>query len=168
MKKFTIPCDFGGKKAPFDVYIGHPKGGNHPLQNQAAWLSAERGGNIPPDVMESFAKLLKLSAENGVEFEDLCVYALEEANKEKSPAPQPATRAPQPAVRVPQPMAAPAPQAAQPPATVPAQQAAPAGQPVEGSVNEHGQEVRYNPVPLKMGDGSEPAPASSQKPQNEQ
>lgn len=83
MKKFTIPCDFGGKTAPFEVYIGNPKKGNHPLQNQAAWLSRERGGVIPQDVMESFAKLLELAEKNNVSFEDLCVYALEAANAEK-------------------------------------------------------------------------------------
>jgi len=82
MKKFTIPCDFGGKSAPFDVYIGNPKPGNHPLQNQSAWLSKERGGTIPGDVMESFAKLLDLAEKNGVSFEDLCVYALDAANEE--------------------------------------------------------------------------------------
>lgn len=86
MKKFTIPCDFGGKKAPFDVYIGMPKAGNHPLQNQAHWLASERGGTIPSEVMESFDKLLKLSEKNGVSFEDLCVYALEAANEEKNKA----------------------------------------------------------------------------------
>lgn len=83
MKKFTVPCDFGGRKAPFDVYIGMPKPGNHPLQNQAWWLSAERGGTIPAEVMESFGKLLELAEKNGVSFEDLCVYALEAANKNK-------------------------------------------------------------------------------------
>lgn len=84
MKKFTIPCDFGGKKAPFDVYIGMPKEGNHPLQNQAQWLASERGGSIPSDVMESFNKLLNLAKKNNVSFEDLCVYALEAANDKKS------------------------------------------------------------------------------------
>lgn len=86
MKKFSIPCDFAGAKHPFDVYIGDPKPGNHPLQNQAAWLSSNRGGNIPAEVMESFAKLLELADKNGVSFEDLCVYALEEANRQKAEA----------------------------------------------------------------------------------
>ena len=81
MKKFTVPCDFGNMKAPFDVYIGMPKEGNHPLQSQANWLSKERGGSIPPEVMESFGKLLALADKNGVSFEDLCVYALKAANK---------------------------------------------------------------------------------------
>lgn len=83
MKKFTIPCNFGGKKAPFDVYIGEPYPGMHPLQHQAHWLSTERGGTIPPEVMQSFAKLLDLSKKNSVSFEDLCVYAMEQANKEE-------------------------------------------------------------------------------------
>ncbi len=84
MKKFTIPCDFGGQKAPFDVYIGDPKPGNHPLQNQAAWLSKERGGTIPKEVMDSFAKLLELAEKNNVSFEDLCVYALNAAEDAKA------------------------------------------------------------------------------------
>jgi hypothetical protein len=82
MKKFTVPCDFGGQKAPFDVYIGNPKPGNHPLQNQASWLSKERGGTIPQEVMESFQKLLDLAEKNNVSFEDLCVYALNVAGQE--------------------------------------------------------------------------------------
>ncbi len=92
MKKFSIPCNFGGKKAPFDVYIGNPKIGNHPLQNQSNWLQAERGGSIPSDIWESFAKLLELSEKNGVPFEDLCTYALEKSNNEKKAANQPAAK----------------------------------------------------------------------------
>lgn len=92
MKKFTVPCDFGGQKAPFDVYIGNPKQGNHPLQNQANWLSKERGGTIPQEVMESFQKLLDLAEKNNVSFEDLCVYALNVAGQQS--AEQPATESP--------------------------------------------------------------------------
>ena len=44
MKKFTIPCDFGGQKAPFNIYVGEPEPSKHPLQHQAHWLSVERGG----------------------------------------------------------------------------------------------------------------------------
>jgi hypothetical protein len=76
MKKFTITCDFGGQKAPFTVYIGQPKDGNHPLHFQADWLSRHRGGNIPGEVMESITKLKKLADENNVDFEELCAYAL--------------------------------------------------------------------------------------------
>lgn len=91
MKKFTIPCDFGGQKAPFDVYIGNPKPGNHPLQNQASWLSKERGGSIPQEVMESFQKLLDLADKNNVSFEDLCVYALNVASQQEAQQPNPGT-----------------------------------------------------------------------------
>ena len=76
MKKFTIPCDFAGVKSPFNIYVGEPHPGKHPLQHQSSWLSRERGGNIPADVMDSFQKLLDISKENSVSFEELCVYAL--------------------------------------------------------------------------------------------
>jgi len=83
MKKFTIPCTFGGGKAPFDVYIGDPDEELHPLFFQQKWLLKERGGLIPQEVMDSFAKLKVLAKKNEVSFEDLCVYALEAANEEK-------------------------------------------------------------------------------------
>lgn len=85
MKKFTVPCQFGAKKAPFDVYIGQPAEDLHPLYFQAMWLKEERGGIVPEEVMDSFAKLLALSEKNNVPFEDLCVYALEAANEGKKP-----------------------------------------------------------------------------------
>ncbi len=81
MKRFTVPCDFGGKKAPFHLYIGEPHPKSHPLQNQAHWLSKERGGTIPQEVMEAFEKLHKISIDNNVSFEELCVYALGAAYK---------------------------------------------------------------------------------------
>ncbi|MEA5471937.1 DUF2610 domain-containing protein [Spirulina sp. 06S082] len=84
MKRFTIPCDFGGQKAPFHAYIGNPVPGSHPLKYQAAWLKEERGGTIPSDVMDSFQKLYKIAQENNVSFEDLCVYALSKENKQKN------------------------------------------------------------------------------------
>ncbi|MCD6034811.1 MAG: hypothetical protein K0R63_552 [Rickettsiales bacterium] len=83
MQKFTVPCDFGGQKAPFSIYIGKPKPDNHPLQNQQSWLSRERGGSIPAEVMDSISKLRDLAEKNGVPFEDLCVYALSAANEEQ-------------------------------------------------------------------------------------
>lgn len=84
MKRFTIPCDFNGQKHPFHVYIGDPHPKKHPLQFQAWWLSSERGGTIPQDVMDSFEKLFKISQENNVSFEDLCVYALGTAAQENA------------------------------------------------------------------------------------
>ena len=83
MKKFTIPCQFGSVKAPFDVYIGTPSDDQHPLMYQNMWLMEERGGAVPPEVYESFGKLHALSMKNEVSLEDLCVYALEAANTEK-------------------------------------------------------------------------------------
>lgn len=79
MKKFTITCQFGGQNSPFTVYIGAPEGKHHPLHFQADWLSKERGGNIPAEVMNSLSKLMELSQKNNVPFEDLCTYALEAA-----------------------------------------------------------------------------------------
>lgn len=84
MKRFTVPCDFNGVKHPFHVYIGDPNPKKHPLQFQSWWLSSERGGNIPQDVMDSFEKLFKISQENNVSFEDLCVYALGAAQQEEA------------------------------------------------------------------------------------
>ena len=86
MKRFTVPCDFNGVKHPFHVYIGDPHPKKHPLQFQSWWLSSERGGNIPQDVMDSFEKLFKISQENNVSFEDLCVYALGAAQQEQATA----------------------------------------------------------------------------------
>ncbi|MBN9542273.1 MAG: DUF2610 domain-containing protein [Alphaproteobacteria bacterium] len=80
MKKFTIPCNFGGQTAPFTVYIGAPEDKHHPLHFQADWLSKERGGQIPGEVMDSIAKLKEIADRNGVSFEDLCVYAITSGN----------------------------------------------------------------------------------------
>ncbi len=79
MKKFTINCTFGGTVAPFTVYIGNPEPKHHPLHFQAEWLSKERGGSIPPGIMDSLMKLKELADRNGVPFEELCAYALEAA-----------------------------------------------------------------------------------------
>ncbi len=79
MKKFTIPCNFNGVKAPFTVYIGNPEKSHHPLQFQAEWLIKQRGGSIPQEVMESLEKLKMIADKNGVPFEELCEYALSAA-----------------------------------------------------------------------------------------
>jgi hypothetical protein len=83
MKKFTVPCDFGGQKSPFTIYIGDPEAKHHPLHFQSNWLSKERGGTIPGEVMDSIAKLKEIADQNNVSFEDLCVYALGAAQQEK-------------------------------------------------------------------------------------
>jgi len=76
MKKFVVPCNFGGTVADFALHVGSPKDGVHPVQNQSDWLSKERGGSIPSEVMSSLEKLKQLADKNGVSFEELCVYAL--------------------------------------------------------------------------------------------
>lgn len=84
MKKFKIPCDFSGQKVPFDLYIGEPRDDRHPLANQQNWLSTERQGTIPKEVMDSFDKLHKIALENNVSFEELCMYALGSASDEEN------------------------------------------------------------------------------------
>ena len=84
MKKFKIPCDFSGQKIPFDLYVGEPRSDRHPLANQQNWLSTERGGSIPKEVMDSFDKLHKIAIENNVSFEELCMYALGSAAEDES------------------------------------------------------------------------------------
>lgn len=85
-KKFTVPYNFGNGQDKFDVWIGNPAPGCHPLKYQEAWLEQNRGGRINTEVMDSFQKLYKLSKENEVSFEELCVYALRmnEENKKKN------------------------------------------------------------------------------------
>lgn len=85
MKRFTIPCDFNGRKSPFHIYIGDPSPNRHPLHYQAMWLRIQRGGIIPQEVMDSFQKLQNIALENKVSFEDLCVYALGQAAEEQKP-----------------------------------------------------------------------------------
>ena len=91
MKRFTVPANFNGVSHPFHVYIGAPCAHLNPLHFQTRWLKEMRGGDMPQDVLDSFSKLLAISIENNVSFEDLCVYALgaaaEEAasDAEKSP-----------------------------------------------------------------------------------
>ncbi|QJC27513.1 hypothetical protein ANPL_02160 [Anaplasma platys] len=81
VKKFIIPCDFGGKTSPFAVYVGEPKPDAHPVQQQNTWLAKERGGQLPERVISSLEKLNKLAKENGICLADLCVYALKVAAK---------------------------------------------------------------------------------------
>ena len=133
MKRFTVPCDFNGVKHPFHVYIGEPHPKKHPLQFQAWWLSSERGGTIPQDVMDSFEKLFKISQENNVSFEDLCVYALGTAAEEEGSEGD-ATAGAAPATPA---ASSPTPDAPPPPAEEPAAQAS----------SEDYDPVENNPIP---------------------
>ena len=78
VKKFTANCDFGGKKVPVTLYVGNPAVGSHPLNFQNRWLSETKGGMVPLNIMQSFAKLVEISEKNRVSFEDLCSYVIEE------------------------------------------------------------------------------------------
>jgi len=82
VKKFSIPCDFSGQSIPVTLYIGAPHPEYHPLHFQGSWLSSEKGGVIPNDVMESIEKLRNLAKKNNVSFEELCFYAISVANGE--------------------------------------------------------------------------------------
>lgn len=85
VKKFTANCDFGGQKSPVTLYIGTPAANSpHPLNFQNKWLSEKRGGNIPPDIMDSFGKLARIAAKNRVPFEDLCAYVIDEIKSNNS------------------------------------------------------------------------------------
>ncbi|BFD45363.1 MULTISPECIES: DUF2610 domain-containing protein [unclassified Candidatus Tisiphia] len=82
MKKFSVNCDFGGQMAPFTIYVGQPEPGHHPLHFQDDWLSKQRGGKIPAEVMDAITKLQELANKNNVLLEELCVYALGSAQEE--------------------------------------------------------------------------------------
>lgn len=62
--------------SPFTIHIGKPEGKHHPLHFQADWLTKERNGTIPPEVMDAITKLQELAKKDGIPLEDLCVYAL--------------------------------------------------------------------------------------------
>jgi len=82
MRKFSVPCDFaGGQRTNIDVYIGVPQSDKHPLGNQAAWLSKERGGTIPQKVMDGFKDLWEISKKTGTPLEDLALYAIGKADE---------------------------------------------------------------------------------------
>ncbi|MBF8247020.1 MAG: DUF2610 domain-containing protein [Rickettsia sp.] len=82
MKRFNINCDFNGQKFPVTFYIGIPEHSHHPIHFQADWLSKQRGGNVPGDVMDAMSDLQEVAKKNNVLLEDLCVYALQELEKE--------------------------------------------------------------------------------------
>jgi hypothetical protein len=80
VKKLTIPCTFNGQSSPVDLYIGKPNSVQHPLNFQAKWLSSEKGGSVPQDVMDSILRIKKIADDNNVSFEELCFYAITVAN----------------------------------------------------------------------------------------
>lgn len=83
MKKFSIPANFNGQISNFTIYIGEPESNHHPIHFQSTWLSKERGGVIPAEIMNSIGKLHEISKKNKVSLEDLCVYSLGIAQQEE-------------------------------------------------------------------------------------
>ena len=78
VKKFNTKCNFGSRSSDVTLYVGDPATGSHPFNFQSKWLAKERGGNIPPNIMDSFGKLVEIAEKNRVPFEDLCSYVIEE------------------------------------------------------------------------------------------
>ena len=83
MKRFTVPCDFGGEKHDFHIYVGKPSALSHPIYYQTLWLKEDRGGEVPKDVVDSFNTIYEIASENDVNYEDLCVYSLGAAQDEE-------------------------------------------------------------------------------------
>lgn len=52
MKKWTVPCDIGSRRGTYQVYLGRPAEGFHPLHFQAAWLRERMGGIVTDEAME--------------------------------------------------------------------------------------------------------------------
>jgi len=84
LTRYTIPIDFSGVKFPFNIYVRdwpaeYPFEG---IDDQAIWLKEARGATVPPEVIESFHKLLKIAHENKVSFRQLTEYALSSTKKD--------------------------------------------------------------------------------------
>jgi hypothetical protein len=79
----SIVCNFNGVKAPQSFIIGYPEENHHPIHFQSNFIAKNRGGNVPPDMMESIQKLYDLSKKNGVDFLEICKYAISAANGDK-------------------------------------------------------------------------------------
>jgi hypothetical protein len=56
VKTFKARCRIHGETGWFQVYVGRPALGFHPLKYQAAWLREMREGEIDPEVMEEAEK----------------------------------------------------------------------------------------------------------------
>ncbi|MGI5241107.1 DUF2610 domain-containing protein [Dactylosporangium sp. CA-139066] len=77
MRRIMLECDFAGERAPFNVYIGAPAADAHPLEQQAAWLRRERGGEMPAWAMDLFARLHREALGGGMTLEDATRLAFE-------------------------------------------------------------------------------------------
>jgi hypothetical protein len=66
----TAPFQIYVKEWPIDfTYTG--------VDDQAEWLKQARGGEIPPEVLDSMRKIHKIARDNNVSFPELAAYALD-------------------------------------------------------------------------------------------
>jgi hypothetical protein len=80
VKKFSIPCNFGGQVTDVDFFVGIPHSDVHPINFQSKWLGENRGGTVPKQVMDSLDKIRKIAEKEKISFEDLCQYTINLAN----------------------------------------------------------------------------------------
>ena len=78
VKRFSYLCDFAGTKHPVTFYIGDAAKGSNPIGFQSVWLSKNKGGVVPKDLMESLSNLKEIADTQKVSFEDLCEYVIKE------------------------------------------------------------------------------------------
>lgn len=71
MRRFTIPCDFSGRKFPFHVYISDCPWPKDPLEDQVRWLEEVRGGTMSEDVRVSFREVHKIAYENNLSLQNV-------------------------------------------------------------------------------------------------
>ena len=84
VKKITVNCDFSGTPYPIAFYIGDSPVSTNPIGAQARWLNQERGGNVPPKLMESLDKIKRISDEHNIPFEILYDHVVKEMESGKS------------------------------------------------------------------------------------
>ncbi len=88
MKRFTAPVTFiydqFGTKYAWHIYIRDPYAGRNPVDDFIHLTEYWTGAVIPQEIQDSFRRLLKIAEENNVSFQDLCVYAIGDANKGKN------------------------------------------------------------------------------------
>ncbi len=80
IKRFTVPVNFAGKMFNFYFYVFTGPRGYAELQDQFRWIEERRGGEVPNEVQASFRRLNAIANENNVDFGELCVYALANAD----------------------------------------------------------------------------------------
>jgi hypothetical protein len=54
VKTFKARCQIRGETGWFQVYVGRPAPGFHPLKYQAAWLREVRQGEIDAEALSTF------------------------------------------------------------------------------------------------------------------